>query len=66
MTRIKNRNTTPLLPLVLDMGMGIPGGYTDTGTPGTGTDSLFCTQSVPVTHIRQTRTHSGGFLLRCR
>ena len=29
-------------------GYGIPGGYMDTGTTGTGTDRLFSTQAVPV------------------
>jgi hypothetical protein len=44
-------------------GYGIPGGYTDTGITGAGTDYLFGICGCTRTHIRQTRTRNGGFLV---
>ena len=44
-------------------GYGIPGGYTDTGTTGTDTDSPFGTRGCTRTRIHGTHTRHGGFLV---
>jgi len=47
-------------------GYGIPGGYTDTGTAGTGTDSNGHTHGQTRTPTRDSRTRHGGFWLLIR
>jgi len=49
---------------VMVMGMGISGGYTDKGTPGTDKDTYIYIRHHTHTHIRHTRTHHGGFILK--
>ena len=44
-------------------GYGIPGGYTDTGTTGTDTDSPFGTRGCTRTRIHGTHTRHGRFLV---
>ena len=48
--------------LVIDTGPGIPGGYTDRGTPDTDTDTDFCIRRHTRTPTRHTHTHDGGYV----
>jgi hypothetical protein len=47
---------------VLDTGTDISGGYAGRGTPGTDTDTEFCTHHQTRTPTRHTHTHYGGFV----
>ena len=47
---------------MIDTGPGIPGGYTDRGTPDTDTDTDFCIRCHTCTPTRHTHTHNGGYV----
>jgi hypothetical protein len=52
------------MKLVIDTGMGIPGGYAGRGTAGTGKDTYFGIHPCTCTRTHHTRTHNGGYTLQ--